>query len=59
MEDTLVEVHSSCARIITDKKEIHRRLSRITSESTEWESKEKLAKFHTFNYCPGRLSASH
>ncbi len=43
MEETLVEVRSSCARIIADKKEIHRRLSRITSEASEWESKAKLA----------------
>lgn len=43
MEETLVEVRSSCARIIADKKEVHRRLSRITSEAVEWEAKAKLA----------------
>jgi len=43
MEETLVEVRSSCARIIADKKEAHRRLTRLTNESAEWESKAKLA----------------
>lgn len=43
MEETLVEVRSSCARIIADKKEVHRRLSRLVSEAKEWEVKAKLA----------------
>ncbi|WP_086929273.1 phage shock protein PspA [Agarilytica rhodophyticola] len=43
MEETLVEVRSSCARIIADKKELHRRLARLTQEASEWENKAKLA----------------
>lgn len=43
MEETLVEVRSSCARIIADKKEVHRRLTRLNAESDEWERKAKLA----------------
>lgn len=43
MEETLVEVRSSCARIIADKKEVHRRLSRLSEEARQWESKAKLA----------------
>ncbi len=43
MEETLVEVRSSCARIIADKKEVHRRLTRLSSGAAEWESKAKLA----------------
>lgn len=43
MEETLVEVRSSSARIIADKKEVHRRLSRLVAESSEWQTKAKLA----------------
>lgn len=43
MEETLVEVRSSCARIIADKKEVHRRLTRLSDEACEWETKAKLA----------------
>ena len=43
MEETLVEVRSSCARIIADKKEATRRLQRLQHEAGEWESKAKLA----------------
>ncbi len=43
MEETLVEVRSSCARIIADKKEVHRRLTRLSNGAAEWESKAKLA----------------
>ncbi len=43
MEETLVEVRSSCARIIADKKEVHRRLSRLNGEADEWTNKAKLA----------------
>ncbi len=43
MEETLVEVRSSCARIIADKKEVQRRLSRQLTEVDEWEAKAKLA----------------
>lgn len=43
MEETLVEVRSSCARIIADKKEVTRRLSRLSKEAQDWEVKAKLA----------------
>lgn len=43
MEETLVEVRSSCARIIADKKELQRRLNRLQGEADEWERKAKLA----------------
>ncbi|GGX76290.1 phage shock protein PspA [Saccharospirillum salsuginis] len=43
MEETLVEVRSSSARVIADKKEAQRRLERVRSESEEWESKARLA----------------
>lgn len=43
MEETLVEVRSSCARIIADKKEVTRRLSRLNQEAQEWTEKAKLA----------------
>lgn len=43
MEETLVEVRSSCVRIIADKKEAQRRLARLQNEALEWERKAKLA----------------
>lgn len=43
MEETLIEVRSSCARIIADKKQIQRKAARLQQEATEWENKAKLA----------------
>ncbi|TGG93451.1 phage shock protein PspA [Natronospirillum operosum] len=43
MEETLVEVRSSSARVIADKKEAQRRLSRLQDEAGEWEKKARLA----------------
>lgn len=43
MEETLVEVRSSCARIIADKKETARRAQRLQDEAVEWEKKARLA----------------
>lgn len=43
MEETLVEVRSSCARIIADQKEVQRRLNRLQGDAEEWERKAKLA----------------
>lgn len=43
MEETLVEVRSSCARMIADKKEVQRRVSRLHDGACEWERKAKLA----------------
>ena len=43
MEETLVEVRSASARIIADKKEASRRLSRLEEETAGWEKRAKLA----------------
>jgi phage shock protein A len=43
MEETLVEVRSSSARVIADKKDAERRLSRLKAEVNEWEAKARLA----------------
>ena len=43
MEDTLVEVRSSSAKVIADRKEAMRRLEQVRSEATSWEEKAKLA----------------
>lgn len=43
MEDTLVEVRSSSARVMADRKTANRRVQRLNEEMSEWESKAKLA----------------
>ena len=43
MEETLVEVRSSSARVIADKKDAQRRLSRLEAEADDWEAKARLA----------------
>lgn len=43
MEETLVEVRSSSARVIADKKDAQRRLSRLQNEAEDWEAKARLA----------------
>lgn len=43
MEDTLVEVRSSAARSIADKKDLNRRLETMDRERSDWESKAELA----------------
>jgi len=43
MEETLVEVRSSSARVIADRKTAGRRLARIAQEVAEWEAKAVLA----------------
>ncbi|MBJ7536064.1 phage shock protein PspA [Marinomonas transparens] len=43
MEETLVEVRSSSARVIADRKTTGRRLERMRTEATEWENKAMLA----------------
>ena len=43
MEDTLVEVRSTAARAIADRKEITRSLSGLDSEARDWQSKAELA----------------
>lgn len=43
MEDTLVEVRSSSARVLADRKTAARRLERVREEGDAWESKARLA----------------
>ena len=43
MEDTLVEVRSDAARIIADKKEAERTLTKLETAAAEWERKAELA----------------
>ena len=43
MEDTLVEVRSSAARVIADRKELERHLVRLENAQTEWYAKAELA----------------
>lgn len=43
MEDTLVEVRSSSARVIADRKSAARRLEQVREEAESWEAKAKLA----------------
>lgn len=43
MEETLVEVRSSSARLLADRKAIVRRIDRLQAESDDWQAKAKLA----------------
>ena len=43
MEDTLVEVRSSSARVLADRKAASRRLDQVRREAAAWEEKAKLA----------------
>jgi len=43
MEETLVEVRSTTARIIADKKELTRRNNRLKKKADDWENKAELA----------------
>ena len=43
MEDTLVEVRSSSARVLADRKAAARRVEQVREEAESWEAKAKLA----------------
>jgi len=43
MEDTLVEVRSSAARVIADRKELERNMHRLQEAQDEWYAKAELA----------------
>ncbi len=43
MEDTLIEVKSSCAAVIADQKKIERQLAQAHDYAQEWDEKAKLA----------------
>jgi len=43
MEETLVEVRSTTARIIADKKELVRRNEKLAKQAQDWEQKAELA----------------
>lgn len=43
MEETLVEVRTSSARVLADRKDQERRLQRLQHDALDWESKARLA----------------
>jgi phage shock protein A len=43
MEETLVEVRSSTAKILADKKELQRRNEKLARQAADWEQKAELA----------------
>lgn len=43
MEETLVEVRTTSARVLAERKEMQRRIQRLQLETEDWESKARLA----------------
>jgi len=43
MEDTLVELRTTAARTIADKKELERRLGTLAQDAADWQAKAELA----------------
>ena len=50
MEDTLVEVRSSSARVLADRKAAARRLEHVRDEAAAWEGKAKLMLHHSVDW---------
>jgi phage shock protein A len=43
MEDTLVEVRSGAVRVIAERKELERRIARLTADRDDWQKKAEFA----------------